>query len=155
MKKKKKFYVVWEGKQRGIFDNWNECKAQIEGIKGAKYMGFYTKAEADFAFGKNYQDFIGKKDKKKELTPEEIKEHGKPLGEAIAVDAAFSGKTKKLEYQGIFVETNTNLFKFGPIKGGTNNIGEFLAIVHVLAYQKMHKLNYPIYSDSRTAMSWV
>ena len=155
MKKKKQFYVVWKGKQTGIFKSWNECKAKVDGTKGAKYMGFYTKAEAELALEKGHESFIGLKAKKKELSSEEIKKYGKPIGESIAVDAAYSGKTKMLEYQGVFVETNTNLFKFGPIKGGTNNIGEFLAIVHVMAYQNQHKMNYPIYSDSKTAISWI
>ena len=155
MKKKKQFYVVWKGKQTGIFKNWNDCKAQVDGTKGAKYMGFYTKAEAELAFEKGHESFVGLNAKKKELSPDEIKKYGKPIGQSIAVDAAYSGKTKMLEYQGVFVETNTTLFHFGPIKGGTNNIGEFLAIVHVMAYQNQHKMNYPIYSDSKTAISWI
>ncbi len=155
MKRKKQFYVIWQGKNTGIFNSWNECKSLVEGYQGAKYMGFYTKAEAEFAFEKGYENFVGQKGKKKDLTLEEIEKYGKPIGEAIAVDAAFNGKTKMLEYQGVFVETNTKLFHFGPQKGGTNNIGEFLAIVHCMAYQNQHKMNYPIYSDSRTAISWI
>lgn len=156
MKQKKKFYVVWQGKNTGIFSSWDECRSQVDGEKGAKYMGFYTKAEAELAFEKGYENFVGINAKKKqELSDEEIAKHGKPIGQSIAVDAAFNGKTKMLEYQGVFVETSTNLFHFGPIKGGTNNIGEFLAIVHVMAYQKLNKINYPIYSDSRTAISWI
>ncbi len=155
MKKKKKFYVVWQGKKTGIFNSWNDCKQQVDGFYGAKYMGFYTKAEAELAFSKNYESFIGKKGQKKELTTEDIQKYGKPIGQSIAVDAAFSGKTKMMEYQGVFVETSTNLFHLGPIKGGSNNIGEFLALVHVLAYQEQHKLSYPIYSDSKIAISWI
>lgn len=153
-KKKNKFYVVWKGKQPGIYNSWNECKTQVEGVS-AKYMGFPTKAEAEFAFSKGYEEFYGKKGKKTVLSDDVIAKHGKPIGESIAVDAAFNGKTKVMEYQGVFVETNTRLFHFGPVKGGSNNIGEFLALVHVLAYQKQHKMNYPIYSDSKIAISWI
>ncbi|MBN2893117.1 MAG: ribonuclease H family protein [Bacteroidales bacterium] len=152
MAKKNKFYVVWQGKNPGIYSSWAECKSQVEGV-AAKYMGFETKAEAELAFSKGYEEFYGKKGKKTELTPEQIALHGKPIGLSIAVDAAFNGKL--MEYQGVFVETNTKIFHFGPVQGGTNNIGEFLALVHVLAYQKQHKMNYPIYTDSKTAMSWV
>ena len=38
---------------------------------------------------------------------------------------------------------------------GTVNIGEFLAIVLGLAWLKKNKLDYPIYTDSLTAMSWI
>lgn len=41
------------------------------------------------------------------------------------------------------------------MNNGTNNLGEFLAIVHGLAYLKKQNKNIPIYSDSRTAISWV
>ena len=59
-----------------------------------------------------------------------------------------------MEYQGVYVASRQQLFKFGPVYG-TNNIGEFLAIVHCLAYQKQQGFNLPIYSDSVNAMSWV
>jgi ribonuclease HI len=155
MKRKKQYYVVWQGKKTGIFNSWDECKRQVEGVKGAQYMGFYTLDEAKMALEKTYDFFKGQKGKKKKLTDKEIERYGKPIGEAIAVDAAFNGKTKMLEYQGVFVETSTLLFHFGPIKGGTNNIGEFLAIVHAMAYEQKNNFRYPIYSDSKTALSWI
>ena len=46
MAKKQKFYVVWKGKRTGIFESWEDCKAQITGIKGAEYKSFSTFAEA-------------------------------------------------------------------------------------------------------------
>ncbi len=154
MSKKQKFYVVWQGKNPGIYKTWDECKEQIQGV-AAKYKSFDTLAEAEYAFQKNYDEFYGLKGKKNFLSEEVVKIHGKPIGEAIAVDAAFNGKTKMLEYQGVFVETSSLVFKYGLINGGTNNIGEFLAIVHALSLQKKHKTNYPIYTDSLTAISWI
>jgi len=50
--------------------------------------------------------------------------------------------------------TETPIFARGPYEMGTVNIGEFLALVLALAYCKKHKINYPIYSDSKTAMAW-
>ena len=44
--------------------------------------------------------------------------------------------------------------RFGPIQG-TNNIGEFLAIVHGLPLSKQQGWNMPIYSDSVSGMAWV
>ncbi len=37
---KYKYYVVWEGRARGIFDSWEECKEQVDNFKGAKYKKF-------------------------------------------------------------------------------------------------------------------
>lgn len=60
-----------------------------------------------------------------------------------------------MEYRGVFTDTGTELFKSPVFEGGTNNIGEFLAIVHCLAWQQKNKLNYPIYSDSVNGQKWV
>ena len=51
---------------------------------------------------------------------------------AWAVDAACSGNPGPMEYQAIDLATGAQVFHFGPMHG-TNNIGEFLAIVHALA----------------------
>ncbi len=74
--------------------------------------------------------------------------------EAIAVDAACSGNPGPMEYRGVHLPTGKEIFHFGPVQG-TNNIGEFLAIVHALALLKQKNLTLPIYSDSRTAQIWV
>jgi ribonuclease HI len=118
-------------------------------------MGFYTIEEAKYAINRPYEELKNSGKTKKQLTPAEKKVFGEPIGKAIAVDAAFNTKTKMLEYQGVLVETSSLFFHFGPIKGGSNNIGEFLAIVHALALMQKHKFSYPLYSDSVTAISWV
>lgn len=45
-----KFYVVWEGRQKGIFTDWDQCKAQIDRFAGARYKSFKSRAEAEEAF---------------------------------------------------------------------------------------------------------
>ena len=59
-----------------------------------------------------------------------------------------------MEYRGVYLRTGQVIFHFGPVYG-TNNIGEFLAIVHALALMKQKGVNMPIYSDSRNAILWV
>lgn len=154
MTKKQKYYVVWEGRRKGIFTDWSECEVQTKGFAEAKYKAFDTLEEAEAALQQNYWAFIQKKsaEKVKKESPAKI---GKPLSESIAVDAAWNTATGDVEYQGIYVRTGQKLFLQGPFKQGTNNIGEFLAIVHALAYLKQQKSNLPIYSDSKTAISWV
>lgn len=77
------------------------------------------------------------------------------IQEALAVDAACSGNPGPMEYRGVYVRTGQEIFKVGPMEGGTNNIGEFLAIVHGLALQEKQGTRLPIYSDSVNAQIWV
>ena len=61
-----------------------------------------------------------------------------------------------MEYRGVWTSDKTEIFHFGPVKNGTNNIGEFLAIVHALALLANKKdQKTPVYTDSKTAISWV
>ena len=60
-----------------------------------------------------------------------------------------------MEYQCIDLQTGTQVFHYGPIHG-TNNIGEFLAIVHALALMDQKGItDKVIYSDSVNAQLWV
>ncbi|GAB5400882.1 MAG: ribonuclease H family protein [Aureisphaera sp.] len=155
MAKKQKFYVVWFGNPAGIFGSWEECKRSIKGVKGAQYKSFETFAEAKEAYNKEYADYKGKNTKKKTLTPEELAKIGEPNLYSISVDAASSGNPGKMEYRGVDTQTHQQLFHQGPFLQGTNNVGEFLALVHGLAYLKQIKSDRLIYSDSRIAMGWV
>ena len=149
---KQKYYVVWQGLKPGIYESWDECKAQVMGYDGAKYKSFTSKKEAEEAFDQSYEtvkDRKGKKDLDKLTTKE------KPILKSISVDAACAGNPGTLEYRGVFTATETPIFKRGPYEMGTVNIGEFLAIVLGLAFLKKNKLDYPIYTDSRTALAWV
>lgn len=74
---------------------------------------------------------------------------------AWAVDAACSGNPGPMEYQGIDLDTGQQVFHYGPVHG-TNNIGEFLAIVHALAlWDKQGVTDKTLYSDSYNAILWV
>ena len=74
--------------------------------------------------------------------------------DAWAVDAACSGNPGQMEYQCIDLATGAVVFHFGPVFG-TNNIGEFLAIVHALALMQKQGIRKTIYSDSYNAILWV
>ncbi|MFC4220767.1 ribonuclease H1 domain-containing protein [Flagellimonas marina] len=155
MAKKKKFYVVWKGKHPGIFESWDDCKAQIEGFKGAQYKSFGTFDEAKKAFNSNYLEYKGKSKGKSELTQEELLKIGDPNYNSIAVDAASSGNPGKMEYRGVDTKTKKVLFHQGPFQQGTSNVGEFLALVHGLAFLKKQNSDRILYSDSRIAIGWV
>ena len=155
-KKKKKYYTVWKGHHTGVFETWDDCKAQIKGFDGAQYKSFSTFEAAKKALNGNYKDYIGKsKSFKSQLSEAQLKKIGQPNYKSISVDAASSGNPGKMEYRGVDTKTKKQLFRQGPFEEGTNNIGEFLALVHGLAFLKQHNSNCIIYTDSKTAMSWV
>ncbi len=155
-KKKKKYYTVWKGHKTGVFETWDDCKAQITNFEGAQYKSFLTFEAAKKALKENYKDYIGKsKSFKSELTEVQLKKIGQPNYNSISVDAASSGNPGKMEYRGVDTKTKEQLFIQGPFEEGTNNIGEFLAIVHGLALLKKNNSDRIIYTDSKTAISWV
>ena len=153
---KKKYYVVWEGNETGIFSSWDKCKKAVEGYPYAKFKSFESLAMAKKAFGENFEQYKGKKiPSSPTLSPLELERIGSPILPSIAVDAACSGNPGVMEYRGVDTQTKAEIFRIAPMKDGTNNIGEFLAIVHALAFMKQRNLSLPIYSDSKIAMSWV
>ena len=155
-KKKKKYYTVWKGHKTGVFESWDDCKALIKDFQGAQYKSFATFEAAKKALKGNYKDYIGKAKRfNSELSEAQLKKIGQPNYNSIAVDAASSGNPGKMEYRGVDTKTKKQLFIQGPFEEGTNNIGEFLALVHGLAYLKQRNSNRIIYTDSRTALSWV
>jgi ribonuclease HI len=152
---KNKFFVVWEGKEPGIYRSWDECKRQIHGFEGAIFKGFATETEAREAMVSPCWNYIGKKAKEKKPSNEEIKIVGLPVLESLSVDAACSGNPGLMEYRGVYSKTGEEIFHQGPFRNGTNNIGEFLALVHGLAFLKQKNSTVPIYTDSKTALSWI
>lgn len=147
MAKKQKYYVVWNGFEPGIYTDWEACERQINGFGGAKYKSYESLDEAETAFDEGPTMYS--LDKASRPKPEDYPTYG------IAVDAACSGNPGVMEYKGVDIQSGKRLFLMGPYLNATNNIGEFLAIVHGLALVKNSNLDLPVYSDSVTAISWV
>ena len=174
---KSKFYVVWQGKVPGIYTNWADCQAQVSGFGAARYKAFATRQEAEAAFAAGPEAYIAPRRAKagdgvKTTKPGTRGKVNEPLNppdyrhdtvlplppeveaNAWAVDAACSGNPGKMEYRGVDLRTGAEVFHFGPIFG-TNNIGEFLAIVHALALLEQRGETLTLYSDSRNAQLWI
>lgn len=158
MAQNRKFYVVWTGRAPGIYDSWEDCKEQVDSYPGAQYKSYSSQTAATEAF---------RGDPREQLAI--ARELGKHIGmkidytiipgirlDAIAVDGACAHNPGPMEYRGVRVADGTEVFHFGPIEGGTNNIGEYLAIIHVAALlARAGDTTTPIYSDSRTALGWI
>lgn len=151
-KKRAAYYVVWQGREPGIYDNWPACEQQVKGVT-ARYKGFATLAEAEAAYAQPAPALQKRAAAARQAAP--LPAGQGPTLPALAVDAACSGNPGVMEFRGVIADTGTEVFHRGPYKGGTNNIGEFLAIVLGLAYLQKYDLPWVLYSDSKTAQSWV
>jgi ribonuclease HI len=119
----------------------------VSGFSGAKYKSYEHEAQAKEAFELGWEKCIG--------TVSTLSLPPEVITDSVSVDAACDDSPGNLEYRGIHTKTGEELFRVGPLENGTNNLGEFLAIVHALALLKKQGKSIPIYSDSRTAMQWV
>lgn len=155
---KAKYYVVWEGRAPGIYDTWEECQDQINGYPDARFKAFTDLETATEAFRGNPNEYLGifRALGTRPMTIINYDAFPEIRLDAIAVDAACSRNPGPVEYRGVMVGTGQQVFKVGPLEGGTNNIGEFLAIIHAAAlFARSGDTTTPIYSDSRTALSWI
>lgn len=159
MSAKQKYYVVWEGANPGIYDNWEECQEQVTGFPNAKFKAYNDLETATAAFRGNPSEQMG-------LFRAMARQAEKPMVnysafpeirlDALAVDAACSRNPGPVEYRCVRVADGLQIFHNGPLPGGTNNIGEYLAIIHAAGLLRQRgDTTTPIYSDSRTAQSWI
>lgn len=166
-----------------MYSSWEACQEAVSGVSGAKYKSFKTQEEAEDAFEMGEEAYEEAKasdtsdastsskpsisrDSRESSNSNESSKPIRPafnpqnlpaevIREAIAVDAACSGNPGAMEYRGVYLADGKEIFHYGPVHG-TNNIGEFLALVHGLALLKQKGLDtMPIYSDSVNAHLWV
>lgn len=161
---KQKCYVVWAGRKPGIYTSWAECQAQISGFADAKYKSYESRSAAEQAYKEGWKAHWGKGSSasaSKSSSGTRYKSSSKPPMEqeidynSISVDVGTRGNPGPVEYKGVDTQTGDVLFSYGPIAKGTNNLGEFLAIVHGLAYLKQQGSSKTIYSDSVNALKWL
>ncbi|MDH6673908.1 ribonuclease HI [Paenibacillus sp. LBL] len=165
MMAKQKFYVVWVGKVPGIYTSWAECQQQVNQFTGAKFKAFESRSEAEKAYAAGYKNYWGQQSgsgagssaskgfKRSSASPDI--DPGEIDYDSISVDVGTRGNPGPVEYKGVDTQTGDILFSCGPIQKGTNNLGEFLAIVHALAYLKKIGSTKTVYSDSMNALKWL
>ena len=160
-KKKPRYYVIWDGENSGIYTDWDVAQKNLKGVPRDHFKTFGSKVLAEKALKDGPGNYKGKDFRKtQDLSAGQIAKIGDPIELSLAVDAACNEMTGVMEYQGIWTfDRDIVLFRKGPYNGGTNNIGEFLALVHALAHFGKEKdpkfKTMPIYSDSKIAMGWI
>lgn len=160
MAQKNQFYVVWKGKTPGIYTSWEECSAQVNGFSGAKFKGFKTRAEAEAAFAGRRVEIASpaspaSRPAARSPAPPRRAGASEPIRQSWAVDAACNPVPGKLEFRAVETASKSIIFSLGPFEDGTNNVGEFLALVQALRLCAERGLRHPIYSDSITALAWL
>lgn len=168
MDPEKKYYIVWAGLEPGVYTTWTDCQAQVKGVKGSMFKSFkgITRAQAEeiYRSGKpeNFYTPTSPTGNTPSAKPKPTADQQRALRmehginpDAIAVDASSQGNPGRMEYRGVVVDTGDEVFHSQVYPQGTNNLGEFLAIVHAMAWMEQNHYFVPIYSDSRTALAWV
>ena len=161
----KKIYVVWKGRVPGIYYTLEDAMEQVDGYPGASFKSYDDSRQAANAYRKQERQNDKKELGNLLLNAQRVNlpSSGKPDYMTFpeidlngwAVDASCQGNPGTMEYRGVELLTGNEIFRIGPFKKSTNNIGEFLAIVHALALMQSKGENHTIYSDSVTGMAWV
>lgn len=147
---KSKFYVVWAGVKPGIYDSWTACEQQIKGYPDAKYKSYNNRFEAEAAWSDGWSPTA------KKPAQSSLGKFSSIITPSICVDGACSGNPGASEYRGVWTANGEEIFHQGPFPGGSNNLAEFLALVHGLAWlSKRNDQSTAVYSDSRTALAWL
>ncbi len=154
-RQEEKHYVVWTGRVSGIYDSWEECRRQVEGYPAARFRAFPTRKEAEEALKAGPSEASSRPPALQERLKELRTQDHQPVWESISVDAACQGNPGMMEYRGVETATGRELFHMGPYQNATNNIGEFLALVHALAALKRNNSRLAVYTDSKTARKWL
>lgn len=165
---KTKFYVVIKGVVPGIYTTWGECEAQVKGFKGAEYKSYPTRAEADAVFasgtvkrevksisGTTHSGATELKEMLVHAPTPTVKAFVSKTGrECISVDVGTHGNPGVMEYRIVAIPSGKTLFHSPQYALGTNNIGEFLALVDSIRYARQQDQPLDIYTDSVTAQAW-
>lgn len=174
----KKYYVVWVGREPGVYDDLQDAMDQVEDFPGASFKSFTSAAAATEAFrrgtaraeSRELGGLLMDARKQRETPADTLDAQRRNMPgagksdylsnpeidpEGWAVDAACAGNPGKMEYRGVELMTGRELFHVGPFEESTNNIGEFLAIVHALSLMFQRGERHTVYSDSVTGMAWV
>lgn len=176
------YYAVWIGKKPGIYDNWNDCKEQVDKFPGSKFrklksteynaaiMEFNNekgeglhKISVDSVTSNSSNTVVVNKPKEikvdsfqekvlENLNKSESFNNQKPLEGVLTVDGASNGEN--CEFQAVWYPSGEHVSRSKKYEGGTNNIAEFLGIVFALKYLMKNNLPLKVYSDSVTAMAW-
>jgi ribonuclease HI len=159
-------------KKKKHVDLWIELDKVL--TANSHFISFQHSKDVKFSGDFRQAELLGKAMSSKRHLPIELKTTGntvtdlfvptdvdleiigdEPILDSICVDASTINNPGPTEYRGVDTKTKKIIFEL-KLDEATNNIGEFLAIVHALAlYKKKGEALAIIYSDSLNAITWV
>jgi ribonuclease HI len=151
----KKFYVVWEGRQPGIYNDWQTCSQQIREFPSAKYKSFPNQETAETAFSQGYEKYYCQGGKQAILETLSVEK------DSVCVDVCLISK-EIMQCKAIETFSQKEVFVSQPLQFlekyhqfYINNLGKFLATVEALAIFVERQENTTIYTDNPVIVSWV
>lgn len=144
--KNNKYYVVWKGINTGVYDNWNDCKKQVNGFSGALHKSFESLDEAEKAF-EEYSESPNSTSTSIPPSPYSIK--------SFIVNGNCQDTFGEISYRWKISGSTSNAKEINLAMIGTKNIADFIAIVYLIKLSQKVKLNLPIYTNSKTAKNWI
>jgi ribonuclease HI len=154
----KKFYAVRKGRTSGIYESWDEAKAQVDGFKGAEFKGFMTREEAESFMKVEGQAAVMKIAKSEQLAiPANIGEKGV----AIAyVDGSYDRRKRVFSYGVVIIKdgniyTENRRFIDDPLAEMHNVAGEIKGAEAAMRYALDHGYeSIVIYHDYEGIAKW-
>lgn len=147
----KKFYVVWVGREPGVYDDWPSTEKQVKGYSGARHKAFSTKEQAEAAFAGQP---VAKPTSTASTSVRQDTEASAPTSEVeIYCDGACEGNPGPCG-------TGIAIYEHGTLEelwyglhrpSGTNNIAELLGLQYALSMAKEYLakgMSVTILSDS-------
>ena len=99
-----KYYVVKVGKEPGIYQSWDKCKAMVHGYPGAVYKSFKTLTEAEAFLGNAAEATASKRDAKASIKSKSDTEAVDKVPDIYAfVDGSYNVATKVYGYGGFLI----------------------------------------------------
>ena len=158
-----KYYVVHKGRKPGIYNTWNECKAQVDGFNGPVFKKFENKDDAEIFLKEGFKNL---------KIPKFIKKENKDKNDEKLIENELNSKEKKIFIytDGSCIKFNNGIFKAGygifiPSKNirvskpllnqkQTNNRAELLSIIESInnLNEEEKKNKIVIITDSQYSM---
>ncbi len=130
----KKYYAVKAGRQTGIFQAWDKCKAQVTGFPNAQFKGFDTLQEAESYLGASAGTSPAPANQADTFTPPTATDEA-----AAYVDGSFDVKTNTFSF-GVVLFHNGRTLQFAGadqdahLSSMRNVAGEIKGAQHAMAY---------------------
>lgn len=145
---KAKFYAVKEGRKKGIFLTWAECKSSISGYSGARFKSFPTCAEAEA-----FLDSTSSESCHTSFSPENLPEN------YAFVDGSFNPETFEYGYGGFLVSRGEKYVlqgsDFGELSSMRNVAGEIEgAMAAIVKAQELGITDLTIFYDYQGIAAW-